>query len=62
MALTHAQIRHTAWTAHDQIEWLDRHVQARSTKDNRKLEDILTDLHKKLMRIIDAPLRDEPDE
>jgi len=56
--MTRAQIRRTAWDAHEWIEWLNTHVVARSVKDNKRLESYLRDLNKAMLKIIDAPVRD----
>jgi hypothetical protein len=59
--MTRAQIRRAAWQAKDRVEWIDTHVTTRKPGDQRRLEDYLSDLHKLMLKIIEAPLR-EPQE
>lgn len=57
--MTRAQIRYTAHKALERVEWIDRHVKARNVKDSKRLEAYLLDLSKYMLKIIDAPIRDE---
>lgn len=34
------------------------HIQSRRSRDSKRLEDVLKDLRKLMLRIVDAPLRD----
>jgi hypothetical protein len=58
--MTRNQIRHSAFKALDLVEWLDTHATTRLPKDLKALADKLDDLRKKLLKIIDAPLKTPP--
>jgi hypothetical protein len=57
--VTRAQIRFVAHQMHEHVQWLDKHATVRRKEDARKLEDIIVDLEKAMLRFIGAPLRDE---
>lgn len=56
--MTRSQIRYVAHQMRKQLEWLDRHVAARTKDDRQRLEDVLRDLDKSTLKLIGTYTRE----
>lgn len=56
--MTNSQLRYLAHKVLDHLEWINRHATTRQDKHRAKLEGTLRDIEKIMLKMIDAPLRE----